>query len=151
MFEGSYSNTVDEKGRVAIPAKFREILSANEEDRVLVTWHFVHPVPCLDVWPPSAWQKKQEQLDKATSSFSMARSTFDAVYIGQMRPCQLDRQGRILVPQNLRQRAQLGDEVTFVGTGAKVRLFGAKNYELLLDSYAEMLVKNPDLLRELGI
>jgi MraZ protein len=151
MFEGSYSNTVDEKGRVAIPAKFREILSATGEDRVLVTWHFVHPSPCLDVWPPGAWQQKAAKLEEATSSFSQVRSTFDAVYIGQMRPCQLDRQGRILIPQALRQRAQLEEEVSFVGAGNKFRIFSANNYERLLDSYAETLVKNPDLLRELGI
>lgn len=151
MFEGSYDNTVDEKGRVAIPAKFREILSAAGEDRVLVTWHFVKPAPCLDVWPTKEWALKQAKLEQATSSFSQVRSTFDAVYVGQMRPCQLDRQGRILIPQALRQRAQLGDLVSFVGAGSKFRIFSAGNYERVLDSYAESLMKDPNLFNELGI
>ncbi|MBM4270034.1 MAG: division/cell wall cluster transcriptional repressor MraZ [Deltaproteobacteria bacterium] len=151
MFEGSYDNTVDEKGRVAIPAKYREILSVSGEDRVMVTWHFVKPSPCLDVWPPAAWQAKQAKLEQATSSFSQARATFNAVYIGQMRACQLDRQGRILIPQALRQRAQLGDAVTFVGAGSKFQIFSEANYQRVLEEYAESVMTDPNLFNELGI
>ena len=151
MFEGSFSNSVDEKGRIAVPAKFREVLRSLEEDRVMLTWHFVHPSPCLDLWPTGAWRELKAKLQASQGAFGMTRSLFGSVYIGQVQPCQLDKQGRILVPQSLRERAELGEEVTFVGSGEMVRVFGSRAYDGIVDVYQRMMRENPDALGDLGI
>lgn len=151
MFEGSFKNAVDDKGRVAIPAKHREALKSLEEDRVVVTYHFVPPNPCLDVWPTAGWRQLQAKLEQNPGSFGQARTYFETVYIGQAQSCPIDRQGRILVPQSLRERAALGDEVTFVGSRNKIRMFGARAYEDIIDAYQNMMRENPDALGDLGI
>jgi len=151
MFEGQFKNAVDEKGRVAIPARHREVLKSLEEDRVMVTYHFVAPNPCLDVWPISEWKNLTAKLDQKEGSFGKARTLFESVYIGQAVSCQLDRQGRILIPQSLRERARLGEEVTFVGSRNKVRVWGAQFYEAIVEGYESMMTDDPDALSDLGI
>lgn len=151
MFEGSFKNSVDEKGRVAIPARHRDILKSLQEDRVVVTFHFVPPTPCLDVWPSSGWQDLLGRLKQNPGSFGQARTFFETVYIGQAQTCQMDRQGRILIPQGLRERARLGEEVEFVGVRDKLRVFGASNYEEIVDAYQNLMRENPDALGDLGI
>ena len=58
---------------------------------------------------------------------------------------------RILVPQSLRERAELGEEVTFVGSGEMVRVFGSRAYDGIVDAYQRMMRENPDALGDLGI
>ena len=151
MFEGSFSNSVDEKGRIAVPSRIREVLRSLGEERVMVTWHFVHPSPCLDMWPTGSWQKLKARLQETQGAFGMTRSLFGSVYIGQVQSCQLDRQGRVLVPQSLRERAELGEEVTFVGSGEMIRVYGARAYSDIIDAYQKMMRENPDALSDLGI
>ena len=151
MFEGSFKNAVDEKGRVAIPARHRDVLKSLKEERVVVTYHFVPPNPCLDVWPTTGWQQLLQKLQQNQGSFGQARTYFETVYIGQAQSCQLDRQGRILIPQGLRERAKLGDEVEFVGTPNKMRVFGSDYYEDIVDAYQDMMRNNPDALGDLGV
>lgn len=151
MFEGTFNNAMDDKGRVAIPARHRDVLKSLEEERVMVTYHYVPPNPCLDLWPLAEWKKLAERLDDMGGSFSKARTYFESVYIGQAQSCQLDRQGRILIPQTLRNRAELGDDVTFVGTRNKVRIFRSENYENIVGAYENMMTEDPDALGDLGI
>lgn len=151
MFEGTFKNAVDEKGRVAIPAKHREVLRSMEEERVMVTYHFVNPNPCLDLYPTTEWRKLIDRLEQMPGSFGQARTYFESVYIGQAQSVHLDKQGRILVPQSLRERGALGEEVSFVGSRNKVRLFGARNYEDIVDAYQDMMRNNPDALGDIRI
>ncbi len=151
IFEGTFNNALDDKGRVAIPARHRDVLKSFEEERVMVTYHFVPPNPCLDVWPIAEWKKLAAKLEEKGGSFGEARTLFESVYIGQAQSCQLDKQGRILIPQGLRTRAKLGEEISFVGVRNKVRIFRADNYDGIVEKYEDTLTNNPDALGELGI
>lgn len=148
-FDGTYHNALDGKGRVAIPAKHRSVLKGDQN--VMVTYHFVPPNPCLDLWTMGEWEKLCERLDTMGNSFGEAKQLFETVYIGHAVSCQLDKQGRILIPQNLRERAKLGEIVSFVGVRNKVRIFRADSHEGLVDTYEETLTNNPDAFGGLGI
>ena len=149
IFEGTFNNALDGKGRVAIPAAHRKVLEGAAN--VMVTYHFVPPNPCLDLWPIEEWKKLADRLDQMGGSFSQAKTLFETVYIGQAVSCQLDRQGRILIPQGLRTRAELGEEISFVGVRNKVRIFRADRHEGIVEKYEDTLTNNPDAFGELGI
>ncbi len=151
MFQGSFRNTLDGKGRVAIPARFREALSGAEEDRLMVTHFQVSGVPCLEAYAPRAWQQLVSGLGAGVGAFSQSRTLFETVYLGGVQTCQPDKQGRILVPQDLRRRAELEQEVIFLGVGSKFRMFEASAYERVEQAFHELVLNNPDAFRDLGI
>lgn len=148
-FEGTFNNALDAKGRVAIPARHRDALKGQKE--VMITYHFVPPNPCLDLWPIPEWEKLKEKLDQMGGSFGEAKQLFETVYVGQAVSLSLDKQGRILIPQGLRNRAKLGEHISFVGVRNKVRIFRDDTYEALVEKYEDTLTTNPDALGELGI
>ncbi len=151
MFQGNFSNTLDDKGRVAIPARFREALTSAGDDRLMVTAFEVSSVTCLEAYAPRDWDAFVDNLNSRTGSFSPARLVFESVYLGSAQACPLDRQGRILVPQTLRRQVDFEAEVTFVGVGKKFRIFSAAGYEKVLDAYRAMLRERPDVLNDLGV
>ncbi len=151
IFEGTFNNALDDKGRVAIPARHRDVLKYLEEERVMVTYHYVPPNPCLDLYSIAEWKKLADRLEQMDGAFGEARTLFESVYIGQAQSCQLDKQGRILIPQGLRNRAKLGDDITFVGARNKIRIFRADAYDGIVEQYEDKLTNNPDALGALGI
>jgi MraZ protein len=151
MFQGSFQNTLDGKGRIAIPARFREALGAVEEDRLMVTHFEVAGVPCLEAYAPRAWQQLVESLTEGMGQFSQSRMLFETVYVGGVQTCQPDKQGRVLIPQDLRKRALLEQEVIFLGVGQKFRMFDSSAYERVEQAFHSIVANNPDAFRDLGI
>jgi MraZ protein len=151
MFSGNYSNTLDDKGRVALPAKFRETLSATGDDRLMVTIFEVSQVPCLEAYSARGWDDFISDLQGKIGSFAKSRTLFESAYIGSAQPCQPDKQGRILLPQSLRKYAELEQDVVFAGVGKKFRVFSASGHEKVIAEYRTMLRENPDLFHDLGI
>src|SRR5262245_55998312 len=113
MFCGNHLYSVDDKGRVAIPARFRDELSALQDGRLVVTRFKRRKRPCLDVLPIAEWRRFQEQL-AAERRFGGKRSAFRSWYVGAAHEVQLDAQGRLLIPPTLRDYAGIGREVMIV-------------------------------------
>ena len=151
MFQGSFRNTLDGKGRVAIPARFREALSGADEDRLMVTHFQVAGVPCLEAYATRSWRQLVDGLTEGMGAFSQSRMLFETVYVGGVQACQPDKQGRILVPQDLRKRAELDQEVIFLGVGQKFRMFNASAYQQVEQAFHSIVQDNPDAFRDLGI
>ena len=150
MFEGRFSNTLDDKGRVAIPARYREALSATGQDRIVVTAFDISGVPCLEAYDARAWQDLVVNVQSKGGAFAQNRALFESVYIGEAQPCQPDKQGRILIPPSLREYAVLTDEVVFVGVGRKFQIFSPTERQKLNDQFRAMLRQNPDLFHDVG-
>jgi len=110
MFRGSSFHTIDEKGRFAIPARFRDILRASEVDGVTITTLD----GCLKVYTREEWRKIEGRiLDLAEKSDTMRR--FRRWFIGRACECVCDKQGRVLISQVLRQYAEIGRDIVLVG------------------------------------
>jgi MraZ protein len=151
MFNGSFSNTIDDKGRVAIPARFRdELRNAGEQGLVITGWD-VSGTPCLEAFLATEWQKLLDQLDSKMGAFSHNRVLFESVYIGNAQSCQPDKQGRILLPPNLRKFGGLESDVTFVGVGRKFRIFDHDGYEKVIEAFRAVLRENPNTFHDVGI
>ena len=151
MFRGTHQYLVDDKGRVAIPARFREVLSGLQDERLVVTKFRRRGRPCLDVYPLSGWQRFEEKI-ATEKRFNRKLATFEAYYVGSAQDVQLDAQGRMLIPPTLREYAGIGREVMFVGATDKFRVWAKDVYHQVdRDDEKELFEDNPDLLDELGL
>jgi len=150
MFEGRSSNTLDGKGRVAIPVPHREALSSSGQDRIVVTVFFISGSPCLEAYDARTWQDLVVNLQAKDGAFAQDRAFFESVYIGEAQPCQPDKQGRILIPSSLREHAALTDEVVFVGVGRKFQMFNPIERQKLTDQFQATLRQNPELFNAVG-
>ncbi|MCT8389507.1 transcriptional regulator MraZ [Leuconostoc holzapfelii] len=109
MFMGEYSHTLDTKGRLIIPAKFRHQLG----DKFVVTRWMEH---ALRAMPMPIWEKLEEQLNALPLGKKEARQFKRFVLAGAME-AEIDKQGRIILPANLREYAGLEKDVTVTGSG----------------------------------
>lgn len=112
IFRGRYQHSLDDKGRVAIPQRFRESLESQEKNVSLVIT--VEPDECLVVYPESSWRELEEKVS-SLPQMNEDLKTYLRFTIGWATDVQPDRQGRILIPQPLREFAHLDRDVWFVG------------------------------------
>jgi MraZ protein len=110
MFTGSYFHTMDNKGRVSIPARYREILKERKDRQIILTNFGGY----LLGFPQSEWNKIEAKFAEQPL-FRKDLRAFQRFLISGVEECSLDRQGRILVPPNLRDYAKLSREVCLVG------------------------------------
>ena len=102
MFRGSSFHIIDNKGRLIIPARFRQFIKSEEGDGVMIS----RMDSCLVAYPFKEWRSLENRiLSLAETSENMRR--FRRVFIGGAFECSCDRQDRILIPQSLRQYADL--------------------------------------------
>ena len=110
MFRGSFFHTIDSKGRIIIPAKFRDVIKAQESNGVMIS----KIDGGLVAYTYDEWRNIESRiLSLAEKSENMRR--FRRVFIGGAFECACDKQDRILIPQNLRQYAELEKEIVLVG------------------------------------
>lgn len=112
MFFGRETNRIDAKGRLAIPAKFREVVGQGA--RLVVTGKVFDP--CLEVYTEERWRVLIERLQSVSQVKPEVRRYRRLVY-SAAEFCNLDRQGRILIPAHLRDHAGLTQEAEVVGSG----------------------------------
>lgn len=122
MFRGHHLHSMDDKGRVAIPARFREALAVLQDERLVITQFRYRGHSCLDGYPYSSWRQLEERL-LANHRFDPENADLIDAYVSAAVDCQLDSQGRILVPQNLREHARLKRDVMFTGRIDMFRLW----------------------------
>lgn len=115
MFMGEYNHTVDTKGRLIIPSKFRELLG----DEFIVTKGLDG---CLFVFPQNEWQAFEEKLRTLPLTQKGARQ-FTRFFVAGATPCELDKQGRILLPATLREFAGLDKDVVLAGMLNRIEIW----------------------------
>jgi MraZ protein len=118
MLIGEYQHNIDPKGRVIVPAKFREDLG----EHFYVTKGLDG---CLFVLPPMEWQRLQEKV--MSMPISKARGLQRFFFSGAAE-VETDKQGRILLPQQLRDHAKLDKDVTFIGTSTRAEIWDSQRW-----------------------
>ena len=120
MFMGEYSHTIDPKGRLIIPSKFREQLG----DEFVLTKGLDG---CLSIYPMNEWEKFEEQLRSLPLTNKNAR-TFSRFFVAGATSCELDKQGRILVPGTLREFAGLEKDVVLTGNINRIEIWSKRKW-----------------------
>ncbi len=124
MFRGSSFHTIDSKGRIIIPARFREIIKADDSSGVLIS----RMDSGLVAYTHTEWRKIETRiLSLAEKSDNMRR--FRRVFIGGAFECPCDKQGRILIPPMLRQYAELSREIVLVGVLDHFEIWSREKWE----------------------
>ena len=129
MFRGVAQLNLDSKGRLAVPSRFREAVTARCEGRLVVT---ADSDRCLLVYPLPDWEPIEQKL-MALSSFNAQIRELQRRLVGYAEDVVMDATGRILVPPALRSFAQLEKSVVLVGQGNKFELWNKDNWGELMD------------------
>ena len=117
MFRGRYQHTIDPKGRLSIPAKFREALAQyGEQAGELIVVPNEHS---LEVHPLEEWQRIEEKLN-AHPMFTPEVRQLSRLYMSRAMEASLDGAGRILLPPDTRKQAGLEKNVTLIGGGRRM-------------------------------
>ena len=124
MFTGEYNHTIDQKGRIIIPNKFRNLLG----DVFIVTKGIDE---CLEIYDKETWDKFSEKINALPYSNPNARE-FKRIFIGNAVDVTPDKMGRVQLTVALRNTAGLKQDITFLGVGDHIELwdtemFGKKN------------------------
>ena len=121
MLLGEYNHTLDDKGRVSIPAKFRDDLGS----AFIVTKGLDN---CLFVYSKKEWETFEEKLKTLPLTNPNARNFIRFFFAGATE-CELDKQGRINIPQNLREYALLKKDVYIVGVSTRVEIWDKEKWQ----------------------
>ncbi len=124
MFRGVTALNLDTKGRMAIPTRHRERLRECCASQLVIT---VDTDRCLLLYPAPEWAEIEAKLE-ALPSFNKAARTLQRLYIGHAHEVEMDGQGRILLPPELRKFANLGKRVALVGQGKKFELWDEETW-----------------------
>ncbi|WP_297572695.1 division/cell wall cluster transcriptional repressor MraZ [uncultured Deefgea sp.] len=130
MLGGVSSLSLDSKGRLAMPAKYRALL-LNTEGQLVIT---IDPAGCLLIYPEAQWIPVRDQLNTLSGSKMSVRR----LIVGHAEDIEMDTAGRILIPATLRQRAQLNKAVALVGMGNKFELWDEAKWNAVTDSVMAM-------------
>ncbi len=125
MFRGSFEHTVDSKGRVSVPSKFRELIAERYEGKLVMAMDFDL---CLTVYPLEEWEKIEEKI-KSLPMMKQEVKDFMRFFFSSATECEIDKQGRILIPPSHRERAGINKNVMLVGIMNKIEIWDAKTWE----------------------
>jgi len=129
-FSGKYYYTVDTKGRIIIPAPFREIITSNYSSKLYIT-----NAPfdnCLYIYPMEEWNKLQDQVRTKPRSDEAIRFFLRRV-IASAVEIEMDKQGRVLVPAALREDASINSNVVMAGQIERIELWDRNEWDTLFD------------------
>ena len=150
MFRGIHSINMDAKGRMSVPARFRDPLLSVCEGQVVVT---IDPnTNNLALYPISRWEEIQAKIEALPSINPQARR-LQQLFIGHASDLEMDASGRILVPPMLRKYAQLDKKLILLGQGQKVEIWSEALWDKRFDDIQNMsdgLDQLPDEMQSLS-
>ena len=133
MFRGASKITLDAKGRLAIPSRYRERLVSRAEGRLVATVDYREGC-CLLIYPFPDWKKIERKLLRL-SSFDKQPSRLQRLMVGYAKDLDMDGQGRVLLPRELRDLASLDKRVMLLGQGNKFELWDEERWNGLRDEW----------------
>lgn len=143
MLLGEYEHSIDTKGRIAVPAKLRESLGTC----FMITKGLDG---CLFVYDMEQWQLLENKLAALPMSRKTARD-FTRFLFGGACEAECDKQGRVLLPVNLRRYANLDKDAVIVGVGSRAEIWDAAKWQQYNEESAEDVSELAEQLADLGI
>ena len=143
MFMGEYRHSMDSKGRLIIPSKFREDLG----EPFVLTRGLDN---CLFVYPMEEWRILEEKLKSLPMTSKNARA-FVRFFFSGATESTLDKSGRVNIPQNLCEHANLEKEVVITGISSRIELWSKENWDQYMKMTADSYEDIAETMEELGI
>lgn len=143
MYIGEYIHTIDTKGRVIMPQKFREQLSP--------TFYITKGIDgCLFVYDEQEWQRMYDKMKDLRLTSKKARE-FSRFLYAPAREVEVDKQGRIIIPQNLRDYSGINKEVAITGVASRIEIWAKEKYDQYLEEKEAVFDDMLDEFEELDI
>jgi MraZ protein len=121
VFQGASSLSLDVKGRLSVPTRHRDVLSATAAGQLTIT---KHPHGCLMVFPRNEWEKFRDRI----AALPMSAQWWKRIFLGNAMDGEMDSAGRVLISPELRSAAGLGKEAVLLGMGNHFELWDAATY-----------------------
>lgn len=125
MFYGEYKHTLDSKGRVIIPAKFRELFKENYVEKFFITRGLDQ---CLFVFTEETWKVQEKKFRELSFTKTEARK-FNRLYFSGACEVIADKQGRILIPDYLKSYAVIQEDVVIIGVSDRIEIWGKEKWK----------------------
>jgi MraZ protein len=139
VFQGPAALTLDGKGRIAMPARHREVLSAMGVSQLTIT---KHPEGSLMIFPRPAWETFREKV----AALPMSASGWKRIFLGNAMDVEIDASSRVLIAPELRTAAGLSRDVMLLGMGSHFELWDAARYA---EHEAQVMASEmPDALKD---
>jgi MraZ protein len=126
MFRGQFEHAIDAKGRTSFPSRFRDVLAAGNDLRLVLTRALFDR--CLHLYPMRHWEELEAKIAEMPQ-FEPNVVAFRRMYLSAAVECELDKQGRILVPPSLRDHAELSKDVIWAGMGRTSELWSKERWQ----------------------
>lgn len=130
MFRSHHQISLDAKGRLVIPARYRDLLREHCNGQLVITIDIQDK--CLRIYPLPVWEELESQLERLPSTNPGVRR-IQRLVLGYASDLEMDNSGRVLVPPALRQYAGLEKELVLVGQGKKLELWSEEKWNNCLD------------------
>ena len=150
MFSGNFNHVLDAKGRISVPSPFRDLILSSGSGTIFLSPHPVNPPHVLEAYPMAAWIELKEKLLKL-NRFDPTVLKLETLLVGNAYRCDIDNQGRILIPGKLREWANLSKEVVFVGATDRFRIYDRTAWDESWNDAAATFKANPELLSRLNL
>lgn len=125
MFRGRFDHTIDTKGRMSVPSKFRDELNDSFDTRLVITTFD----GCLIAYPLAQWKILEDKVAELPE-FKKETRSFLRFFYSSASDCVIDKLGRVLIPQPLRDYAKLEKEVVLVGALKQFEIWSKSNWEV---------------------
>ena len=139
MFQGASSLSLDGKGRLSVPTRHRDVLSANAAGQLTLT---KHPHGCLMLFPRPEWEKFRERI----ASLPMSAQWWKRIFLGNAMDVEMDATGRVLISPELRAAALISKDAVLLGMGNNFELWDKATYDA--QEAKAMLGDLPDVLQD---
>jgi len=149
-FRGSFTHSLDSKGRVSLPSEFRRVLSDSGSSRVIVTNNISQGARCLEGYGELAWQEFEERL-RGKSRFDPTLQKLENYFLSRASECLIDSAGRIMIPPHLRMYAGFDREVTFTSSIHGFRIWDKRVWDHIFDSAEALLMEDPAIFAVLDV
>jgi len=130
MFYGEYSHSLDRKGRLIIPAKFREAFKEHYAEKFYLTRGLDS---CLFVFTEETWKSQERKFREMPFTRSESRK-FNRLYFSGACDAVCDKQGRILIPEYLKKYAEIKQDVVIIGVSDRIEIWAKEKWEKFFDS-----------------
>ena len=125
MFRGRYEHSIDAKGRTSVPSRFREVMTAQGDSKLVLTTGLD---ACLVAYPIAEWIAFEDRLS-LLPQFDADVVTLKRIYVSGAVECDVDKVGRWLIPAALRKHARLKRDALWAGMGAFIELWSKETFE----------------------
>lgn len=133
MFYGEYEHTIDKKGRLIIPSKFREAFKEYEVEKFYITRGLDR---CLFLFTENEWRSQESKFKSVSFTKSEARK-FNRLYFSGAGQIECDKQGRILIPKYLKDYAGIKKDVLIIGVSNRIEIWAKDTWQQYYDSSKE--------------